>query len=195
MSISSFNKLGGSGREILQVSLLLVAKTASGVVQARCAGCASKHPASSSSNWEAAGTPSLHLSTIIFMQHSGNASHPRLPLVTCSYTWPSLGSLPGGSWHRHWHGLSGFRAPCTEKNQGPSSQHSLGAPRSAVSGRRGTQRPVKEAVWSRRPQVRIQHHQQAAKHPQAGWSPLPTADHEPPSRRRPARLMEPQEWA
>lgn len=56
MSISSFNKLGGPGREILQVSLLLVAKTASGVLQAGCAGCTSKHTASSSSHQEAAGT-------------------------------------------------------------------------------------------------------------------------------------------
>lgn len=38
MSISSFNKLGGSRREILQVSLLLVAKITSGTLQMRHAG-------------------------------------------------------------------------------------------------------------------------------------------------------------
>lgn len=87
MSISSFNKLGGSGREILQVSLLLVAKTASGVVQARCAGCASKHPASSSSNWEAAGTPAC-ISVQLFL--CSTQETPPIPAFLWSRA-PTLG--------------------------------------------------------------------------------------------------------
>lgn len=133
----------------------------------------------------------LHLSTIIFMEHSGSASHPLLPLVTCSCTRTSRGGLPGGSWHRHGRGPPGFRAPHTEKNQGRSSQCCPGAPWSAVSGRRGTQCPVMEAVWGRRLWVRAQHRQGAAKR---GRSPPAHSRPRAPTWTQTCKATYPQEW-
>lgn len=91
MSISSFNKLGGSGREILQVSLLLVAKITAGVPRPRCAGGASKHRLSLCSSQEAARTPSFPIGTVFSTEGSQDTSHPPLPRPQA----PALGA-PGG---------------------------------------------------------------------------------------------------
>lgn len=78
MSISSFNKLGGSGREILQVSLLLVAKIASGV---RGHAELAVRPRSRLlvPSWEGTGPPAGRSAGSAAPGRSGHAPHTPLP--------------------------------------------------------------------------------------------------------------------
>lgn len=112
------------------------------------------HPntqASSSSHREAAGTPSLHLSAIIFMARSGSASHPlpssghsllhlhfpgRPPRWLLAWAWPRTVRVQSPT-----HGEPGLIRPTL-----PGSPLAK-----VVSGRRRTQCPVKEAVGAEDP--------------------------------------------
>lgn len=109
MSISSFNKLGGSGREILQVSLLLVAKITSGAPPTRWGFV---HPNS--------GPPSLSFPggdqnpQLSDRQASGRASHSPLPGPQAPALGPPgglLGVQGGPGW------TSGHRALCLAPHQ------------------------------------------------------------------------------
>lgn len=91
MSISSFNKLGGSAREILQVSLLLVAKITSGY----CVRDAGEQPTPQALSLSSTGghqDPLFSYRSNYFCgEQSGSVSHPLLALLACPCTGGSRG--------------------------------------------------------------------------------------------------------
>lgn len=107
MSISSFNKLGGSGREILQVSLLLIAKTASGYC--------------SQTRWwriQTQGLAGPQLSSSLHQQ-PGKRLPPRGPQVPRSRS--ALPGLPLGGSRRALLRTSGVQGPMHREGLGRSS--------------------------------------------------------------------------
>lgn len=146
MSISSFNKLGGSGREILQVSLLLVAKIASGV---RGHAELAVRPRSRLlvPSWEGTGPPAGRSAGSAAPGRSGHAPHTPLPPGSHA---PARGP-PGGLLGVQGTGADAWAEPPHRPEHAALSCRcvTVGRPRAAageVTSTHGTHRPQLSVV-------------------------------------------------